>query len=273
MCRKSMLVATVVGLSLLAVGSSLAKSSALEHVVVFGESDKFAAWPANNGVWSWGNEILVGLSYGTYKVKDGHDIERPQFNVLSRSTDGGRTWKTEDPDNFAGDDVEPKPSPGGINFAHPDFAMRVGDDKFFISYDRGKNWQGPYLFGDFGLPRSELTDITSRTDYIVNGPQDCFIFTSARKPDKFGTDRAFCMRTTDGGKTFKFVSWIVPPDDPHRAVMPSTVRITEKKLVTAIRRRAYPKDEAWVDAYISNDNGQSARPSPAHRQASLLRLW
>jgi hypothetical protein len=239
----------------------------LEHGVVFGESDKFAAWPANNGVWSWGDEILVGLTYGRYKVKDGHDIrykvkdghdiEKPNFNVLGRSTDGGRTWKMEDPENFSGDDLEAKPSPGGINFAHPDFAMRIGEEEFFISYDRGKSWQGPYLFGDFGLPKSELTEITSRTDYIVNSPQDCFIFTSVRRPGKFGTDKAFCMRTTDGGKSFKFVSWIVPPEDPHRAVMPSTVRLTDNKLVTAVRRRAYPEDVCWVDAYNSNDNGKN----------------
>ncbi|MHC4155535.1 MAG: sialidase family protein [Planctomycetota bacterium] len=263
MCRKSILTGAVLVLSLVVITSSFAqschgsKSSMLEHALVFSEPDKFAAWPANNGVWSWGDEILVGFTYGGYKVKDSHDIEKPQFNVLGRSTDGGRTWKIKDPENFSGDDAEAKPSPGGINFAHPDFAMRVGGKEFFISYDRGRSWQGPYLFGEFGLPKSELTEITSRTDYIVNGPQDCFIFTSVRKPGKFGTDRAFGMRTTDGGKTFKFVSWIVPLEDPHRGVMPSTVRLTDDKLVTAIRRRAYPQDECWVDAYSSNDNGNS----------------
>ncbi|MHC4645695.1 MAG: sialidase family protein [Planctomycetota bacterium] len=263
MWRKSIVITAVVELVLIGGCTSLVKSppfselTELEHVIVFGESDRFAAWPANNGVWIWGDEILVGFTHGTYKVKDGHDIERPYFNVLGRSTDGGRTWKIEDPENFSRDDVEPRPSPGGINFAHPDFAMRVGDESFFVSYDRGKSWQGPFLFGDFGLPSSELTEITSRTDYIVNGLEDCLIFTSARKPGKFGTDRAFCMRTTDGGKTFKFVSWIVSPEDPHRAVMPSTVRITENRLVTTIRRRAYPREECWVAAYVSNDNGNS----------------
>ena len=258
--KKGMFVSSTVCVVCLQVLAACAAESgdAMKNVVVFGGPDKFCAWPANNGVWIWeGKEILVGFSCGTYKVKESHDIDGPTFNLLARSTDGGMTWKMEDPDNFAGDGLEPKPSPRGINFAHPDFAMRVANKSFFISYDRGKKWQGPFLFGDFGLPESELTEVTSRTDYIVNGPRDCFIFTAARKPGKFGTDRAFCMRTTDGGKTFKFVSWIVPPEDPHRAVMPSTVRITDKKLVTAIRRRAYPQDECWVDAYVSDDNGES----------------
>jgi hypothetical protein len=230
-----------------------------QNFMVFSRPDRFAAWPANNGVWSWGDEILVGFTHGRYKVKESHDIEKPQFNVLGRSKDGGVTWEIEDPENYSGDDVEPEPSPGGINFAHRDFTMRVGGESFFISYDRGKNWRGPYLFGDFGLPESELTQIMSRTDYIVNGPGDCLIFTAVRKPGKFGTDRAFCMRTTDGGKSFKFVSWIVPPSDPYRGVMPSTVRCSATRLVTAVRRRNMTDKSrhAWVDAYISNDNGQS----------------
>ena len=29
-----------------------------KHVVVYGEPGRFTGWPANNGLWSWGNEIL-----------------------------------------------------------------------------------------------------------------------------------------------------------------------------------------------------------------------
>jgi hypothetical protein len=39
--------------------------------------------------------------------------------------------------------------------------------------------------------------------------------------------------------------------------MPSTVRITKDILVTAIRRRSFPEDNAWIDAYMSEDNGKS----------------
>ena len=57
--------------------------------------------------------------------------------------------------------------------------------------------------------------------------------------------------------TFEFVSWIVSPTDPYRGVMPSTVRCSPTKLVTAMRRRRTPYDENWIDAYVSNDNGDS----------------
>ena len=39
----------------------------LRHVVVYGEPGRFAGWPANHGIWSWGDEILVGFSRGYYK--------------------------------------------------------------------------------------------------------------------------------------------------------------------------------------------------------------
>jgi len=44
---------------------SLAKDEAVvieeaRHLKVFYEKSRFAGWPANNGIWQWGNEILVG---------------------------------------------------------------------------------------------------------------------------------------------------------------------------------------------------------------------
>jgi len=231
----------------------------MKHVIVYGGDDIFCGWPANNGVWSWGNEILVGFSYGPYVEKRGHNKGPGGSNVLARSTDGGETWQMEDPDNFAGDGGEVKPAPGNINFTHPGFAMRIhssGVAMFFYSYDRGHTWRGPYNFGDL-MTHPQLKDLenTSRTDYIVNGPDDCFIFMSARKPGTGTKDRAFCARTTDGGKTFRFISWINPePVGTTRGVMPSTVRISKTKLVTVLRRK-YPGQ--WVDAFISNDNGNS----------------
>jgi len=233
---------------------------AKKNVIVYGKEGIFCGWPANNGAWRWANEILVGFSYGKYVERGGHNITDPTYNVLARSTDGGETWKMEDPNNFAGDGGEIQPPPGNINFEHPDFAMRLHrhhGTRFFISYDRGHNWQGPYGLGEL-MKHQQLQgkENTSRTDYIVNGPNDCFIFTSAT-PGKSGSDVAFTARTTDGAKTLDFLSWIVPPTDPHRGVMPSTVRLSPNKLVTAVRRRAVPKDICWVDAYVSADNCSS----------------
>jgi len=234
-------------------------SSAMKNVIVYGGPGRFCGWPANNGVWQWGNEILVGFSCGRYVDKSGHNYSPPSRSLLARSTDGGETWTMEDPENFAGDGGQVKPSPGGINFANPDFAMRMhrsGGARFFFSYDRGHTWQGPYAFNEL-MDNPELASLqnTTRTDYIVNGPSDCFMFMSARKPKTGTRDRAFCARTIDGGKTFNFVSWINPEKvGTTRGAMPSTVRISNRKLVSALRRK-YPNQ--WIDVFVSNDNGGS----------------
>src|SRR6516165_10917130 len=72
----------------------------LGHFVVYGEEGRFAGWPANHGIWSWGNEILVGFSRGYYKdLGRFHHIDRekPEEFLLARSRDGGETWSLEEP--------------------------------------------------------------------------------------------------------------------------------------------------------------------------------
>ena len=243
----------------------------LDHGIVFTEAGRFAGWPANNGVWMWdGMEILVGFTTGDYVVSAGHNIGMPYQNRLARSPDGGVSWHVESPENFVGSCYELLPVADKIDFAHPDFAMRVEGDAyhgseekrggFFFSYDPGKTWQGSYGFkGLVDLPQLAGAEMTPRTDYVVNGPDDCLVFLSARSAEQWGADRTFCMRTTDGGVTFDFVAWVVPPSDPYRAVMPSTVRCSLKTLVSALRRRNMNDADAdcWIDAYVSTDAGSS----------------
>lgn len=242
------------------------------HRIVYAEHGRFAGWPANNGVWIWPerDEILVGFTTGDYVVNSGHNIDIPYENYLARSPDGGLTWQVEHPHPYVGSGNSLQTVPGAIDFAHPDFAMRVIGDAyhgseekrggFVFSYDRGKTWQGPYGFcGLAGSPNLEKAEFTPRTDYLIGGSADCLFFLSVRSPAEWGADRTFCACTKDGGLTFKFVAWIVPPSDPYRAVMPSTIRCSANKLVSAVRRRNMTggDDDCWVDAYVSYDAGES----------------
>ncbi len=115
------------------------------HVMVYHQPGRFAGWPANHGIWSWGDEILVGFSVGTYKDlgPDRHaiDREKPEEHLFARSRDGGLTWAVEDPSKKgalvpAGRMLHGVPPPGlqerpwrdcegGIDFTHPDFAMTL----------------------------------------------------------------------------------------------------------------------------------------------------
>jgi hypothetical protein len=88
--------------------------------------------------------------------------------------------------------------------------------------------------------------------------------------------RPFCARTTDGGLTWRFVSFIGPEPIGY-AIMPSTVRLSATDLVTTIRRKDGPK--SWIDAYASHDDGRSwsllATPEPDTGEGnppSLVRL-
>lgn len=273
-----------------------------EQVIVYAKEGRFTAWPANNGAFIFDNdEMLVGFSEGPYQIKKGnHNIGEPITSWLARSTDGGKSWEAYNPDNFVGDFgnmPELKVLGEPIDFEKPGFVMRIvgtsyhgADDPrghFFYSYDKGITWNGPYGFGDLlnhpEIKKYGLGEITPRTDYVVTGKNECLVFLSARIKGEFATDRLFCMKTIDGGKTFQFMGWVVKPfleeearesfkvplyDDesknPYatqcRAVMSQTFRLQDGKLFSVMRRRYTPTegdDKNWVDAYASVDGGRT----------------
>ena len=247
----------------------------IKYITVAARQDRFFGWPANNGMWQWdnGREILVGFTNGNFEEQDGHNIGDERLTNLARSTDGGETWVRKDPENFVGDEGEVKPSPGDIRFGHPDFALRVAatgyhgtrdiDGRFFISYDRGKNWEGPYRFNDLNADENlEGMQITSRTNYRITGENSIQLYMSARRRDiEFGNrlDKPFIAESTDGGKSFQFKGWAVPWTDRYRAVMPSVVQTGNGDLVMAVRRRNPWDNEqsCWIDAFMSKDGGRS----------------
>ena len=262
-------------LSLTALGASPSgEPKAIENGIVYKEKGRFGGWPANHGIWCWGDEILTGFSRGYYKDlgpgRHAIDRERPEEHWLARSLDGGHTWTLEDPSiqgvlvarGNALHGTEPDPNvkepidcPGGIDFTHPGFAMTlrmldgdVGPSLFYTSIDRGKNWQGPFRFSVSGNSR-----IAARTDYIVDGPHDCTLFLTASKSDNT-EGRPLCARTRNGGKTWDFVSWIGPEPDGF-SIMPSAVRLSKTNLAVALRRRE--GDRRWIETYRSTDDGKS----------------
>ena len=134
----------------------------MEHVEVYRRERRYAGWPANYGMWSWGNEIVVGFTLCYHTMADGElvdggglhprDPTRAPVTMQARSTDGGRSWRVRgtpaptpggrslsadehiDPALFeelhVGALIDgpqgPVEHPGGINFDHPDFGLLVG---------------------------------------------------------------------------------------------------------------------------------------------------
>ena len=262
------------------IGCEEKQDDEFRHVIAAIEEDKFLAWPANNGIWQWGNEILAGFTRGEYNVtvRSGHNIAGVEESWFTRSLDGGETWHMFKPDGFMeGDKIkwipdEKKLLEQPLNFGHDGFAMRVfatgyhGNDDpeggFFYSYDRGLTWQGPWYLGDINN-HSELRgkEITARTDYIITGEKELYLFISANYQNP-GNNRIACIKTEDGGMSFEFVSWVTPLDSDFNTIMSNTVRVSENTFVLAHRNRYFgERDDIMnsIEVHVSEDLGQTWR--------------
>jgi hypothetical protein len=256
----------------------------MQHVVVYRKNGRFAGWPANYGVWSWGNEIVTGFTEGALKPNPGfHAIDntRPVATMQARSLDGGASWTVgptpaERPgggaisaDEHQADDVRPRLDqaglalcPGDLDFSHPDFALlcartglRAGARSwFYTSNDRCRTWSRPYELPMFGLP-----GVAARTDYLVDDPRTCTLFLTAAKSDG-AEGRVFCARTEDGGRSFRFLSFIGPEPEGY-TIMPASLRLPSSRILCAVRcsgrRTGSMRPLTWIDLYASDDEGSS----------------
>ena len=255
---------------LVVVSAKAQQPNDIRYVVAAIEKDKFHGWPANNGAWQWGDEFLVGFTQGDFGNRDGHNILGIQQSMFTRSTDGGLTWRMFDPESFL-DDENVKWLPKGkmhlsrpINFQHAGFAMRVvssgyhGNDDpmggFYYSYNRGVDWEGPYFLGDINNdPELKGKIIAARTDYLVMSDQECFVFIAAHDDGK--PNRLACIKTSDGGMTFDFVSWVTLDTTEYTAIMSSTIHLADSNFLLAFRKINRDKSqlESTIDTYSSVD--------------------
>lgn len=259
----------------------------MRRAMIFRQAGRFAGWPANYGMWHWGDEIVVGFTVGAHKtVKRGHAIDksRPVINMQARSLDRGASWRIE---AFNG------ARPGGrglsadehmkeglrlaevmraetaavpaqpLNFQHPDFALmlaRTGLKRgvfsfFYLSYDRCRTWDGPYRLPMFGS-----TGIAARTDYLALGERSALLFLTANKAD--GEEgKIICVRTDDGGKSFQLLSEVggEPQGKGDFAIMPAALQLPGGRLLCARRCRDGASGLSWIDLYASDDGGRSWR--------------
>lgn len=134
----------------------------MKHLIVYYEPGASCHGPVNSGIWQWGDEIVVGFTKGVFMPDRGKpplsDPNQPQRNVQARSLDGGLSWAFEAPANLGGgfttkglveteDPPLPLP-PSGLDFAHPDFGLRMNGS--LLRHQRSR----PHLVG--ALPTAQL---------------------------------------------------------------------------------------------------------------------
>ena len=248
----------------------------MEHVVVSVKEGRYHGWPANNGIWSWGDEILVGFTQGGYVQQKGHSIDGVQENHLAKSLDGGQTWRPYRPDEYFRDE-NPKyrggnkqPLTTAMDFLDPQVVVKVfsqgyhGTEDpvggFFVSQDRGETWGGPYTFT--GLYEEEGLRgliLSARTAYLPQDENTCLFFISAKPPvDTENGNRVGCIQTRDGGRTFEFLSWVTPEDSRAVAIMPQAVSFSQDTFVLAYRKIFKNRDgDDAIEIYRSEDRCRS----------------
>jgi BNR repeat protein len=259
----------------------------IKHSTVYYEAGRFGGWPANHGIWSWGDEILVGFAKGYHKnlgtERHNIDREKPQEEMFARSLDGGETWQIEDPSkdgviiargaSLHGTEPDPENMPPitklsePMDFSKPGFALKFwmlssgsGPSIFYYSYDKGHTWKGPHSLEVAGNEK-----IAARIDYMIEDNNSCMAFlTAAKKNDREG--HVFAARTDDGGISWQLVSMVGEEPKNGFRIMPSTVRTSATELVLTSRVREELADELtpsekknsrYIDAWLSIDNAKS----------------
>lgn len=264
----------------------------MQHSIVYRQAGRFAGWPANYGIWHWGDEIVLGYSVGHINPDGGfhaRDKTRPFINMQSRSLDGGLTWRDEEfsgnrpdgrglsADEHMNENLKIASLPDldshlqqvttPIDFQHPHFALmcaRTGLENgarsfFYYSLDKCNTWYGPFALPDFGQ-----TGIMARTDYIIEDKHTLLMFLTANKAD--GQEgKIICVQTTDGGITWELVSEVggEPTGENEFAIMSASLKLPDGRILCSIRCRNAGAPDS-IDLYQSDDNAQTweriARP-------------
>ncbi len=237
------------------------------HIVVYKEAGRYGGWPANHGIWSWGNEIVAGFSAAYYQKKSAdvhqYNSSKPEEPRLARSLDGGETWTIEAPPSLL------PPEQGGakttslrepMDFLHTGFAMTIrftdtnqGPSRLLYSYDRCKTWKGPYEFPLLGSWIGEEPAGFAIMPSTVRLSADRMI-TAVRVKEDQRHDAIDLHGSADDGAHWQFLNRPVPSTGGHGGNPPSMIRLKDGRICLTYGYRGEPYR---ICARISKDEGSA----------------
>lgn len=270
----------------------------VDHAVVYRREDEFCSWPFTSGFWESGEGTLIAnFATRTVSYASGdairHDVlgqnsSNPR-TITVRSRDRGVTWDGADPQ------VNMLASPGGegrgqsrdemptmldapVDYTDPNVLVSNGSMGGFatsgtrgtvrISRDGGETWGPTVLVNMANIPA--MTGVHS-TLVRPDGRLLLFMFSidadnTHRRPLVYGS--------TNHGREFNFMSYIVPRDDPmgnadgdyddpsvafvgHRWFYPRGYMLPSGRIICVVRCQRDPTGVMWSEVFNSDDGGDT----------------
>jgi hypothetical protein len=272
----------------------------VDHATVYRHDDEFCSWPYTSGFWENADGTMIA-NFATRNVEYGkgggairHDVlgknsTNPR-TVTVRSHDRGRTWDGDHPqyDMMAG--------PGGaggerapreqmpamfdepVDYLDPNVLVSNGSVGGFatagaqgtarLSRDGGKSWGKTIL-----VPLENIPSMTAIQSTLVRPDGRCLLFMFS--VDKDNTHRRpLVYGSTNEGREFHFMSYIVPREDPwgqadgqyddpsvafvgHRWFYPRGYLLKSGRIICSTRCQRDPTGVMWSELFHSDDGGDT----------------
>ncbi len=247
-----------------------------QNYIIFSQRGRYGGWPANHGIWNWGDEILISFQdcehSGEWRNRHSVVPDCERYTIFARSLVGGRSWRIERPaikyttDETGGpvttDDL--MLCPGSIDFSHPDFCAQFtlsgtrarNPSWWSYSLDRGHHWIGPYSIDPMGF-----TGVNARTDYHVLLSSEMMVFLTVTKGNG-DEGRVVCAKLSDGGAKWELLGCL--GDEPAGwEIMPASAQRKNGDWVVIVRVMEPLTGENskrfCLKQYVSSDGGKSWR--------------
>jgi hypothetical protein len=126
---------------------------------------------------------------------------------------------------------------------------------FRVSRDAGRSWSRSVM-----LPLDGLQSLAAVESSLVRPDGQCLLLLSgvARPGD---ASRPLVYRSLDDGSSFRFLSWIVPRDDPRyggtNQMYPRGLMLPRGRILCTVRVDRDWAGDMWTEVYKSDDGGRS----------------